>query len=282
MVIDSQIRRAKNQMHVNRIPRTVILCVACIITIFPILWILLTSFKDTLDISAYPPAVIFSPTLKNYQRVLQIDNFGAYFKDSIIVAIASSLFATFLGSLTGYSMARFGTGGVKLYSSILFLRIFPPIAAILPLYMFLRELRVLDTYWALIAANTLFNLPLAILMMRSFFAEVPRELDEAALVDGCTLWDAFLRIALPVSIPGILATGIFCFITAWNEFLFALVLAGGNVKTIPLAASGYVAERDIFWGPMASVGVLASIPMIIFGLAIQKYLVRGWTHGAIK
>jgi ABC-type glycerol-3-phosphate transport system permease component len=106
MVIDSQIRRAKNQMHVNRIPRTVILCVACIITIFPILWILLTSFKDTLDISAYPPAVIFSPTLKNYQRVLQIDNFGAYFKDSIIVAIASTLFATFLGSLTCSNFKR--------------------------------------------------------------------------------------------------------------------------------------------------------------------------------
>jgi len=159
---------------------------------------------------------------------------------------------------------------------------FPPIAIILPIYIIMRKLHLLDSYYAIIIMHTLVNLPFVVWLMSGFFREVPNEIDEAAKIDGCSVFTAFIRVILPIVLPGLLATTVFCLITSWNEFLFALVLSGRNVTTLPVASAFYVTDRDILWGPMAAVGVTASIPIIIFTILIQKHLVRGLTYGAVK
>ena len=158
----------------------------------------------------------------------------------------------------------------------------PPIAIILPIYILMQRLRLIDTYASIIIMHVLLNLPFAVWLMSGFFREVPSEIDEAALLDGCSVFGAFIRILFPVVIPGVLATTVFCLITSWNEYLFALILSGRNVKTLPVAAAFYITDRDILWGPMAAVAVIASIPIIIFTFLIQKHLVRGLSYGAIK
>ncbi|MEI6158134.1 MAG: carbohydrate ABC transporter permease, partial [Atribacterota bacterium] len=158
----------------------------------------------------------------------------------------------------------------------------PPIAIILPIYILMQRIHLIDTYASIIIMHILFNLPFAVWLMSGFFREVPVEIDEAAMLDGCSVFGAFFRILLPVVVPGMLATTVFCLITSWNEFLFALILSGRHVKTLPVAAAFYVTDRDILWGPMAAVAVIASIPIIIFTFLIQKHLVRGLSYGAIK
>ncbi len=260
----------------------IVLVLVVLIVLFPLVWILLTSFKDRFLIAATPPKIFFRPVLDNYYTVFFRDAFYKFFKDSLIIAVCSTGIALFLGSMTAYSMTRYRVGGDFLPFWILSIRMFPPIAIILPIYIIMRKLHLLDTYYAVIIMHTLVNLPFVVWLMSGFFREVPNEIDEAAKIDGCSVFSAFLRVILPIVLPGLLATTIFCFITSWNEFLFALVLSGRRVTTLPVAAAFYVTDRDILWGPMAAVGVTASIPIIIFTILIQKHLVRGLTYGAVK
>lgn len=274
-------------MRRNRIRRSqlwvdVLLIAVVIVVLFPLVWILLTSFKGRFEIAAYPPKIFFKPTFENYQTVFLRDNFHQFFKDSFIIAVCSTGLALFLGSMAAYSMTRYRVGGSFLPFWILSIRMFPPIAIILPIYIIMRKLHLLDTYYAIIIMHTLVNLPFVVWLMSGFFREVPIEIDEAAMIDGCSIFSAYMRVVIPIVIPGLLATTVFCLITSWNEFLFALVLSGRNVTTLPVSAAFYVTDRDILWGPMAAVGVSASIPIIIFTILIQKHLVRGLTYGAVK
>jgi multiple sugar transport system permease protein len=179
-------------------------------------------------------------------------------------------------------MTRYRVGGDFLPFWVLSIRMFPPIAIILPIYVIMRKLHLLDTYYAVIIMHTLVNLPFVVWLMSGFFREIPDEIDEAAVIDGCSIWSAYFKVIIPVVKPGLFATAVFCLITSWNEFLFALVLSGRNVTTLPVATAFYVTDRDILWGPMAAVGVTASIPIIVFTILIQKHLVRGLTYGAVK
>jgi multiple sugar transport system permease protein len=260
----------------------VLLLVAVILVLFPLVWTLITSLKGRFEIASYPPKVIFKPTLENYATVFIRDRFYTYFKDSIIIAVSSTAVAIFLGTMAAYSMVRHRVGGNFLPFWILSTRMFPPIAIILPVYILMRKLGLLDTYYAIVIMHTLVNLPFVVWLMSGFFREVPKEIDEAAMVDGCSMLRAYFRVLLPIVLPGLLATTVFCLITSWNEFLFSLVLSGMHVKTLPVAGAFYVTDRDILWGPMAAVGVTASIPIIIFTILIQKHLVRGLTYGAVK
>jgi multiple sugar transport system permease protein len=272
----------KEKLYRNALWVDVLLVLVVLVVIFPLIWILLTSLKGRFEIAAIPPRIFFKPTFENYDVVFVRDAFHRYFKDSIIIAVGSTALALFLGTMSAYSMTRYRVGGDFLPFWVISIRMFPPIAIILPVYILMRNLGLLDTFYAVVIMHTLLNLPFVVWLMSGFFREVPNEIDEAAMIDGCSIFSSFFRVVLPVVLPGILATAVFCLITSWNEFLFSLVLSGRNVKTLPVAAAFYVTDRDILWGPMAAVGVTASIPIIIFTMLIQKHLVRGLTYGAVK
>ena len=244
-----------------------------LITLFPIIWILITSVKPTIDIPAYPPKVIFQPTLEHYERAFSRSGFFSSFLDSTLIAVVVMLLSVTLGSMCAYSLARFNTGGKNFRFWILSQRMFPPVAMILPLYILMRRLHLLDTYFALIITHTVINLPFTVWLMRGFIIDLPKEIDEAALIDGCSIWQVFWRIIIPVVKPGLVAAAIFALITSWNEFLFAMILTGGEVKTVPLLASEVITDKEVLWGPMSAIGTMAAIPIIIFTLFVQKYIV---------
>jgi multiple sugar transport system permease protein len=158
----------------------------------------------------------------------------------------------------------------------------PPVAAAIPIFIIMRTLHLLDTYLALILAYCTFNIPFSVWLLRGFFQEIPREIEESAMVDGCSPFAAFWKISIPLIAPGIAATGIFTFIFSWNEFLFALILTGSRAQTVPVALTGFIRETGIMWSHMAAAGVLAMVPMVVFTALVQKNLVKGLTMGAIK
>ena len=253
-----------------------------LITLFPIIWILITSVKPTIDIPAYPPKIIFKPTLVHYERAFSRSGFLGSFLDSTLIAVIVMLLSVTLGSMCAYSLARFNVGGKNFRFWILSQRMFPPVAMILPLYILMRRLHLLDTYFALIITHTVINLPFTVWLMRGFIIDLPKEIDEAALIDGCSIWQVFWRIIFPIVKPGLVAAAIFALITSWNEFLFAMILTGGGVKTVPLVASEVITDKEVLWGPMSAIGTMAAIPIIIFTLFVQKYIVRGLSYGAVK
>jgi multiple sugar transport system permease protein len=252
------------------------------VTLFPILWIMITSVKPTIDIPAYPPKLFFTPTMEHYGRAFSRSGFLGSFFDSTLIAIVVMTLSVILGSMCAYSLARFNVGGKNFRFWVLSQRMFPPVAMILPLYILMRRLHLLDTYFALIITHTVVNLPFTVWLMRGFILDVPKEMDEAALIDGCSIWQVFWRIILPVVAPGLVAAAIFALISSWNEFLFALILTGGNVKTVPLVASEVITDKEVLWGPMSAIGTMTAIPIIVFTFFVQKYVVRGLSYGAIK
>jgi multiple sugar transport system permease protein len=187
-----------------------------------------------------------------------------------------------LGALASYSLSRFKTGGENFSFWILSTRMFPPVAAALPLFLIFKQFKLLDTHLALIIANTIFNLPFVIWLLKGFFDELPAELEEAALIDGCSPWGAFVRVAMPLITPGLVATSLFSFIFAWNEFMFALLLTRRTVRTLTIIVPSLVGGHEILWGEIAAIGTVAIIPGIALSLLLQRYLVRGLTLGAVK
>ncbi len=253
-----------------------------IVVTFPFLWVFLASFKPKQEVYAYPPKFIFRPTFENYTQALIRERFYTHFIDSAVVTVASTSVALAAGSLVAYGIARHRLGGTPLRFFLLAMRTLPAIAIVIPIYTMFRELRLLDTYWALILVYPVYMTPLVAWIMVGFFREIPREMEEAALIDGCSQWGLFWRVVVPVAAPGLVAVAILNFIGGWNEFLFSLILTSRNVQTTPVAAAGFSTNKGILWGEMAAVGVTASIPVIAFALIVQKRLVRGLTLGAVQ
>lgn len=258
------------------------LVVISLIVLFPILWIFLTSVKPTMDMPAYPPKFIFRPTFEHYGRAFTRSGFLGAFIDSMVISVIVMLISVTLGTMCAYALARFNVGGKNFRFWILSQRMFPPVAMILPLYILMRRLHLLDSYAALIITYTVVNLPFTVWLMRGFIKDVPKEMDEAAFIDGCSIWGTFRRIILPVVMPGLVAAAIFAFISSWNEFLFAMILTGGNVKTVPLVASEVITDKEVLWGPMSAIGAMTAAPIILFTFFVQKYIVRGMSYGAVK
>ena len=252
------------------------------LSFMPMLWMFLTSFKDKGEYFTYPPVFIpRSPDLSHFKRGLQIGGQKGII-DSFIVSACSTLISLAVGSIAAYSLARFKIGGKHLAFWILSIRMMPPIASILPLFLFYRFLRILDTYGALILTNTIFNIPFAVWMLKGFFEELPVELEEAAMVDGCGRFGAFYRVALPLVSPGLVATALFCFMFSWNEFIFAVILTRARVKPVTVVITGMIGGHEILWAEISAVASMASIPVIALSIILQKYLVRGLTLGAVK
>lgn len=280
-------KSSKAKERVTRLVAYAALLVALVLTLFPIYWIATNSFKLDLDIFAVPPVWFdFPPTLKHYHAAFVERPFLLFAWNSLIIAAATTIISLVFGTMAGYALARFNYPGRWKYHIsfwILSTRMMPPIVTIVPLFIFFNMFHLLNTKTAVIIAYTAFNLPFVTWMMKSYFQDLPVELEEAAIVDGDTRWGAFLRVALPLARPGLAATAIFSLILAWNEFLLALIITQTEQSvTLPVGISGRVTQYTTYWGEISAAGFLACIPIVLFAFVVQRHLVRGLSFGAVK
>jgi multiple sugar transport system permease protein len=286
-----------------RAARRVAVLAAMAIAFFPIFWLVSTSLKPHEEWTSSPPVWVTSqPTLQNYRIVFFPEaarRFAAHeagsldykvsgsawkaFGDSTLIATLATFFSVVFGTLAAYSIARYRTGGDNYPFQFLTIRMFPPIAVVVPMVVLFSLLKLTDTYAGMVIAYTAFTLPFSIWMIRSFIEEVPAELEGAAMVHGMTPMRAFLTITVPLIKGGVLATALFVFILNWSEFLFALTLTSGHVVTVTVQVANYVsASSGKLYGVQAAMGTVSTIPVILFGYLIQRHLVRGLSFGAIK
>jgi multiple sugar transport system permease protein len=267
----------------RRIGLPVVLVVIMLWTLVPILWMVLSSLKPSEDLTATPPKVGFSPTLDHYRDLFSGGNdITPYIANSLVAAGVSTIIAVILGCLGGYGLARSSFRGKDHVAFWIISQRMAPIAAvILPLFVIFRFTGLLGTTWGLIVAYLTFNLPFAIWIMNAFFAELPKSLEEAAMVDGASRWMSFRRIALPLALPGVATTAILCLVFSWNDYAFAVTFSGPESQTLPIAASQLVTQTSIDWGQLTAIGTIVVAPMILVGLIVRKWLVTGLTLGAV-
>ena len=250
--------------------------------LFPVYWLFMIAFKTPEEIFHSPPVW--------YPARIQFANFAVLFKDgdaatvgnSLLLAGCSTLISMFLGTLCAYSLARFKTGGENLAVWIISQRMIPPIAIVFPLFLLYVWFGWVDTYFGMILLYTAFNLPYVIWMMRGYIEDVPIDLEQSALVDGCTRWQVLLRVVFPMVRTGLFATAVFSFVFAWNDFIFALVMTRSAVTTYPVQVTHYFGAQSNFWAKIAAMSVLGTLPVLVAVAALQKYLVRGISLGAVK
>lgn len=250
----------------------------------PYLWMLLTSLKQESTLFSPErqllPAVV---TLENYLRLFQKTTFLSNLGHSVLVSSGTMVLGLSVSITAAYAFSRFRFAGRRaLMLQFLLVNMFPIVLLIIPLFIIMKNLGLLDTHMGLILAHSTFSIPFATWMMISYFDAIPRSLDEAALVDGCTPVGAMFKVVIPLTVPGIIATGIYIFITSWNEYLYASILAGQNVRTLTVAIQTLVGEYEIAWGLLTAGGVMGALPVTLLFMLIQKRLVAGMTQGAVK
>ncbi|UVO38351.1 carbohydrate ABC transporter permease [Bradyrhizobium arachidis] len=256
--------------------------VVTLLFLFPVYWLFMISFKTPDEIYHVPPLWI--------PGQIQFSNYYVLFKDGDVLAILNSLVvagvssgvAIVLGTLCAYSLARFGTGGENLAMWIISQRMIPPIAVVFPIFLIYVYFGLVDGYFGLILLYTAFNLPYVIWMMRGYIVDVPLELEESALVDGLNRWEVIWKVVFPMVRPGLMATSVFTFVFAWNDFLFALVLTRTEVITFPVMLTHYFGGQSNFWAKIAAMSVLGTLPIFVAVSVMQRYLVRGISLGAVK
>ncbi len=248
--------------------------------LFPFFWMLSSSFRTQVDIIAWPPKLFFQPTLQNYQRVFGEQDFFKYFYNSTVVGVSAVAFSLLLGLPAAYSIARFAQKRLSVF--ILVARLMPGISFLMPWYIIFSRLGLMDSYAALILSHMLIALPVVVWIMSSYFASVPQEMEESAMVDGATRQRAFLSIILPLSGPGIVTATTLSFIFSWNNFMFSQVLSMEKTKTLPIAVYNFVSYAEVDWGAVMAVAVAIMTPAIILTMIFQRYVVKGLTMGAVK
>ena len=250
---------------------------------FPILWVAYSSFKPADLIISRSLTILFKPTLDHYRMILQTQNFVRFTMNSLIVASVATAICVILGFLAAYGMARFRAGGAGFSLWVLVTRMAPPAAVLIPFYLMFRTLGLIHTLTGLVIIDVALNLSFAIWILRTFIEEIPVDLEESAMVDGASRLGVLPAVVVPLARPGLVTTAIFCFVFAWNEYLFALVLAASpRAKTLPVAAGDFVTAYAIEWGPVFASGTLILIPVMILTLFLQRYIVRGLTLGAFR
>jgi multiple sugar transport system permease protein len=250
----------------------------------PYLWMALTSIKKEATLFAPERQLLpAAATLENYVRLFAKTTFLENLGHSLVVALGTMLVGLSVSITAAYAFSRFRFPGRRiLMLQFLLINMFPIVLLIIPLFIIMRNLGLLDTYLGLVLAHSTFSIPFATWMMISYFDAIPRTLDEAAMVDGCGPVGAMLRVVLPLTLPGIIATGIYIFITSWNEYLYASVLAGQKVRTLTVAIQTLVGEYEIAWGLLTAGGVVGALPVTVLFMLIQRRLVAGMTQGAVK
>jgi multiple sugar transport system permease protein len=251
--------------------------------LFPIYWIILTSFKTPLLINEKTPVFFFTPTLENYQHLFDQFSFARVLSNSLIITACTTVIVIILALLAAYALGRMDVpGGKHLALWMLSLRFMPPIAIVLPFFIAWQRLGIIDTHIGLILVYVAFNLPFAIWLLRGFLVEVPRDLDEAAMLDGLSHLAILRRIILPVVAPGVAVTAIFTFVFAWNEYLMALVLTSRNATTVPVTVSKFIQAYSILWGDVGASATIEILPILLVVFLLQRHIMRGITLGAVK
>jgi sorbitol/mannitol transport system permease protein len=255
---------------------------AALLLFFPVLWMVLTAFKQERDAFTSPPKFIFSPTLDQFDAVLS-GGLEAALLNSLWTTVGSTVLVILLALPAAYALS---IRPVEKWTDVLFFflstRMLPVVGAIVPIYIIARDIGMLDNVWTLVVLYTAINLPIAVWMLRSFMSEVPTEVLEASRVDGANLWQEARKVLLPMIAPGIAATALICVIFAWNEFFLAVTLTAVRAQTVPVYLVGFITSEGAFWARLCAAATLAAIPVLLAGWVAQRYLVRGLTLGAIK
>ncbi len=257
-----------------------LLIVALAVVLFPFVWIFVTSLKPP-DLVAVPDVWIFEISGINWRNVLLESNIPQNIINSLVVGVVTVLIALAVGCPAAYSFSRFKSSAATRFS-ILAAEMMPPAIMILPIFLLLYQLSLIDTLWGVILAHLTFVIPVVTWFLIGFFDEVPRELEDQAMIDGCTHFQAFYKVILPVVRPGLAAAAIFGFVLSWNDMFYALILTGGESKTLPVAIAGFWTFRGVEMGKMAVAILIAIVPVLIVSFFVQKHLVRGLGGGAVK
>ncbi|MHB1414590.1 MAG: carbohydrate ABC transporter permease [Chloroflexota bacterium] len=263
---------------------SVLIYAAIIVVICPFmfvfLWMLLSSVKTGVQQTAWPPLFIFQPTLNNYAEVFAKVPFFSYAINSVIVSASATVLGLVLGLPAAYSIARWKQS--RLAIAILTSRMVPWISFLLPWYLLFSQTAMIDTYQALILTHLIITMPMIIWLMIGFFEDLPSELEDAALIDGCSRLGVFMRICMPLASPGIVASAILGLIYSWNNFIFALILAGRKTMTLPVAVYSFMSYTEVNWGGITAAATLIALPVLVLTFAIQRYLIKGLALGGVK
>lgn len=261
----------------------VLLIAFLIITLLPYVWLVLTSFKTKLDAFSIPPKMFFKVTFDNYKEAFLTGGMLTNLKNSLIIMLATVSIGMAIGLPSAFAFSRFKTRGDQIMLNYLLGTRFTPFVVLaLPLYLIMSKLGMLNSFVGIIIAHISFNLPFIVWMMKGFFDAVPKEIDEAARIEGYSWFRVFLSIDIPLAKSGLAATSVFCAINSWNEFLMALILTGRNTATMPVAIPGMLTPQGTLWGQIAAVGTVITIPVLLFAILVQKHMVAGMTMGAVK
>jgi len=259
------------------------LLIVLIICVFPFYWMVAASLKPQAAILSSTPQFFFEPTLQNY-----VDAFGKFdilksLKNSLFVALVTVVLSLVLGTPAAYAIARFDFKGKRdIWFWFISNRMLSPIVVALPFFLIARNLKLLDTPWALILIYLTFNVPIVVWICADQFRNIPKELDEAATLEGYNSFSIFWRVGLPLAMPAIAVSAIFCFIFSWNELLYALILTRSDAKTAPVVATSFMSGYELPWGQIMATGTIVALPVIVFSMIVSRQLVRGLTAGAIK
>jgi multiple sugar transport system permease protein len=252
----------------------------CAGPLFVFVWMIMIGLKTGVQNIAYPPEFIFTPTLENFQAVFQQHHFFRYLVNSLIIATLATGLSLLLGLPAAYSIAKYRQG--KIGMIILLARMTPFVSYLLPWYIIFRHLKLIDTYTALTLTHLIITLPMVAWLMVAFFESVPAELEDAAMIDGCSRLQSFIRVVLPLVRNGIATSAIMAFIFSWNQFLFSLILSGPQTKTVPVAVYNFISYGKIDWAGIGAAATLIVLPVSVFAFFVRKTIVQGLTMGALK
>lgn len=268
---------------VEKLPAYLVSLSAIALTMFPILWILGISLKTQRDAFALPPTLVFKPIIDNYVAIWQKEGFRQAFVNSTIITLVGVALAITLAALAAFALKRLRFRGKRLLMVWLLLAyMLPEFLFAIPMYVLYQRVGLYDTHFGLALVYQVFVLPFSVWLLRSFFEDIPSEVDDAARIDGCSNLQTLMHIYLPVTAPGIAATAILAGIWIWNELTIALALTFSNAQTVTVAVASFRGYASIDWGPMTAASITAILPMLLFAAFAQKYIVKGLTLGAVK
>jgi multiple sugar transport system permease protein len=246
----------------------------------PIVWMMATAYKPARDIFSIPPTFLFAPTLANFKGVFHYFDLARLMESSLVISLGSAALSLLIGVSAGYALARSQSKwAMGLAYFFLAVRTIPPVATLLPFYMMMRDIGLLGTWWAVILIDTTLNTAFVVWMMFSYFRSLPKELEEAALTDGCSQFGGFWRVALPLVKPGIVASALLCIMFSWNDFLFSSFLTRADTKPISVALLTAYGTKDITWGTLGALAHFSTIPIVAIALLLNRYFVQGLTRG---
>ncbi len=279
-------RRKSPRLRFLKLAQGLILFVACLVVLVPLAYLIINSIKLPREFLTIPPTILPSEvTLEHYQELIDDKKTVRYFRNSLTVAVWTTGITILTGTLAAYGLARMRLAARVLAAVtfiFLFIRFYPRVTTVIPFFLVMRELDLLDTVWAIIIGQLGITIPFVTWLMLVVFQDLPSEIEEAAIVDGASVWQRFWRVVLPIVMPSVSAAAILTAFLSWNEFLIASSVARRKASVLSIAVASFVSDKGIQWGPMAAMSVVMIVPMIVFALFAQKYLIRGITFGAVK